>query len=75
MGLNEVERAQEVVLHLENHVESYQSNPRYSLALSVVGYAHKEIGNKEKAAEIFVSVLEIIPGHFPVAEALESCCS
>ena len=74
MNLNEIEKAQEIALQLENYVARFQSTPTYSLALSVVGYAHKVLGNKENAAEIFISVLEIIPEHLPVTEALESCC-
>ena len=73
MKLNEVGKAQEVALRLENDVERFQSTPEYSLALSIVGYANKLIGKKEKAAKIFVSVLEINPGHLPVTEALKSC--
>ena len=72
MKLNEVEKAQEVALRLENYVERFQRSPETSLFLSIVGYANKLIGNKEKAAEIFVSVLEVNPGHLPVIEALES---
>jgi hypothetical protein len=63
MRLSEVGKAQEVTLRLENYVELFQRIPETSLPLSIVGYANKLIGNKEKAAEIFVSVLEIIPGH------------
>jgi tetratricopeptide (TPR) repeat protein len=74
MKLNEVGKAQEVALRLEDYVELFQFTPKYSLILSTVGYANKVIGNKEKAAEIFVSVLEINPGHLPVTEALESLC-
>jgi tetratricopeptide (TPR) repeat protein len=74
MKLNEVGKAQEVALRLEDYVERFQFTPEYSLILSTVGYANKLIGNKEKAAEIFVSVLEINPGHLPVTEALESLC-
>jgi tetratricopeptide (TPR) repeat protein len=70
MKLNEVGKAQEVALRLENYVK--RCTPKTSLALSIVGYANKLIGNKEKAAEIFVSAMEIIPGHLPVTEALES---
>ena len=73
MKLNEVGKAQEVVLRLEKYVDIFQRVPETSLFLSIVGYANKLIGNKEKAAEIFVSVLEIIPGHLPITEALESC--
>jgi tetratricopeptide (TPR) repeat protein len=72
MKLNEVGKAQEVALRLENYVEHFQRSPETSLALFIVGYANKLIGNKEKAAEIFVSVLEVNPGHLPVIEALES---
>ena len=72
MKLNEVGKAQEVALRLENYVERFQRSPETSLALSIVGYANKLIGNKEKAAEIFVSALEVNPGHLPVIEALES---
>ncbi|CAB3983516.1 ---NA--- [Paramuricea clavata] len=63
MKLNEVGKAQEVALRLENYVERFKRIPETSLFLSIVGYANKLIGNKEKAAEIFVSVFEIIPGH------------
>ncbi|CAB3992657.1 ---NA--- [Paramuricea clavata] len=63
MKLNEVGKAQEVALRLENYVERFQRTPEIYLALSIVGYANKLIENKEKAAEIFVLVLEIIPGH------------
>jgi hypothetical protein len=56
MKLNEVEKAQEVSLRLENYVERFQRIPK-------VGYANKLIGNKKKAAKIFFSVLEIISGH------------
>jgi tetratricopeptide (TPR) repeat protein len=74
MKLNEVGKAQEVALGLENYVERFQLTPEYSLVLSTVGYANKLTGNKQKAAEIFVLVLEINPGHLPVTEALESLC-
>jgi hypothetical protein len=74
MKLNEVEKAQEVALRLGDYVERFYHTPKtLALALSIVGYANKLIGKKEKAAEIFVSVLEIIPEHLPVTEALESC--
>jgi tetratricopeptide (TPR) repeat protein len=63
MKLSEVGKAQEVALRLENYVDIFQRIPETSLFLSIVGYANKLIGNKEKAAEIFVSALEIIPGH------------
>jgi tetratricopeptide (TPR) repeat protein len=63
MKLNDVGKAQEVALRLENYVERIQRTPETYLALSIVGYSNKLIGNKEKAAEIFVSALEIIPGH------------
>jgi tetratricopeptide (TPR) repeat protein len=72
MKLNEVRRAQEVALRLENYVKRFKRIPETSLFLSIVGYANKLIGNKEKAAEIFVSVLKIIPGHLPIIEALEN---
>ena len=74
MKLNEMGKVQEVAFLLESYVKRYEFTPMYLLALSMVGYAHRLIGNKEKAAEIFVSVLEFIPGHPPVTEALESCC-
>ena len=74
MKLNEVGKAQEVALRLENYVDIFKRTPETSVALSIVGYANKLIGKKEKAAEIFVSVLEINPEHLPVTEALESLC-
>ena len=70
----EVSKAEQLVIELENYIARFQSSPIYPLALSIVGYAYKLIGNSEKAAELFVAVLDIIPGHLPVAEALESCC-
>jgi tetratricopeptide (TPR) repeat protein len=74
MKLNEVGKTQEVALQLEDYVKRFPRIPETSLTLSIVGYANKLIGNKEKASEIFVSVLEINPGHLPVTEALESLC-
>ena len=72
--IREVEKAEECAIELENYIARLQSSPMYPLALSLAGYAYKLIGNNEKAAELFVAVLDIIPGHLPVAEALESCC-
>jgi hypothetical protein len=48
MKLNEVGKAQEVALRLENYVERFKLTPESSLALSTVGYANKLIGNKQK---------------------------
>lgn len=74
LKLNELEKAQNIAFQLEDYVARFHSTSTYSLVLSVLGYTYKLIGNKEKAAEIFVTVLEIIPGHLPVSKALESCC-
>ena len=71
---NKMVKAQEVACQLENYITRFQSLPTYLLVLSVVGYAHQLTGNMEKAAEVFVSVLESFPGYLPVAEALEACC-
>jgi tetratricopeptide (TPR) repeat protein len=73
LKLNEVQNAQESVLQMEKHVALFESDPDYPLILSVLGYTHKEIENRERAVEIFVSVLEINPGHAPVTVALETC--
>ena len=74
MKLNKAGKAQEIALRLENYVKRLRctSKSYLYLPLSTVGYANKLIGNKEKAAEIFVSALEVNPGHLPVIEALES---
>jgi tetratricopeptide (TPR) repeat protein len=72
--LDKMEKAQELTLILESVAEIYRSTSEYPLVRSMVGYAYKLIGNKEKSAEIFVSILEVIPGHPPVTEALETCC-
>ena len=40
----------------------------------LIGTNNKLIGNKEKATEIFVSALDIIPGHLPITEALDGLC-
>ena len=76
MKLKQIEEAEKVASSLESLVEEYPlSLPVNELIThSMAGYAYKIIGNKEKAAEIFVSVLEMNPGHPPVTEALESCC-
>ena len=76
MKLKHIEEAEKVALSLERLVEEYPLNlPVNKLTThSIAGYAYMIIGNKEKAAEIFVSVLEMNPGHPPVTEALESCC-
>ena len=73
--LNQIRKAQEAALLLERVVEEYPlSLPVNELVThSMAGYAYMIIGNKEKAAEIFVSVLKMNPGHPPVTEALESC--
>ena len=73
LKFNEMEKAQEVAILLENVVEFYQFSSLYAVARSMVGYAYKLTGKKEKAAEIFVSVLLLLPGHKPVTEALENC--
>ena len=69
---NEMEKAQESAVALEKYVCHLQSNSDYPLLLSVVGYTYKLIGNTKKAINVFVSVLEKMPGHPPVTEALES---
>ena len=73
LKFNEMEKAQEVALLLENALEFYQSSSLYAVVRSMVGYAYMLTGKKEKAAEIFVSVLLLLPGHKPVTEALENC--
>ena len=74
MKMDKMGKAEEVAFLLESVVKKYHSTSVNLLTRAVVGYAYKLLGNKEKAAEIFVSVLEMNPGHAPVAEALESCC-
>ena len=68
-GIIGEEIAQEFLHVLEKYVEDSED----SLVRSMAGYAYMIAGNKERAAEIFVSVLEMNPGHPPVIEALESC--
>ena len=73
MKLSKIEKAQKVAFFLEKVVKKYPMFPMNELiSHSMAGYAYKIIGNKEKAAKIFVSVLEKNPGHLPVIEALES---
>ena len=72
--IREVDKAEECAIELENYIARLQSSPMHPLALSLAGYAYKLIENNEKAAKLFVAVLEIIPEHPPVAEALESSC-
>ena len=76
MKLNRREEAEKVAFFLESVVEEYPLTLPVNKLIthSIAGYAYMIIGNKEKAAEIFVSVLEMNPGHPPVTEALESCC-
>ena len=75
MKLDQVEKAQKFAFLLENVIEEHTLEIDVELTTySMAGYAYKKIGNKEKAAEFFVSVLEINPGHPPVTEALESLC-
>ena len=72
--LGNMNKAKEIAFLLERVVEERYSTSTNLLSRSMVGYAYKQIGNKEKAAEIFESVLEMNPGHPPLTEALESCC-
>ena len=73
MKLNQVEKAQKFAFFLENVVkERTLEIDDDMITYSMAGYVYKKIGNKEKAAEIFVSVLKKNPGHPPVTEALES---
>ena len=76
MKLHQMRKAQKVAFLLETVVKDYPLTlPANDLIThAMVGYAYKIIGNEEKAAEIFVSVLEKNPGHPPVTEALESLC-
>ena len=74
MKLNEIRKAQKVTFFLQSVVEKY--SPVFYvndlITHSMAGYAYVITGNKQKAAEIFVSVLEKNPGYPPVTEALES---
>ena len=73
--LNKTDKAEQVVCKIENLCSGLKSDPNYPLILSVLGYAHKDIGNDDKAAEIFRSVLDVQPGHIPVTIALQNCLS
>ena len=74
MKLNEIQKAQKVAFFLESVVKKYARFPvKDSITHSMAGYAYMIVGNREKAKEIFVSVLEKNPGHQPLVEALESC--
>ena len=75
MKMHQIRKAQKVAFWLETVVRNYPTSPvKEVITHSMPGYAYKIIGNKEKAKEIFVSVLEKNPGHPPVTEALESLC-
>ena len=74
--MNETEEAEKVALVLDSLTKLTMTDSLTEKNLvdrQMAGYAYMLIGNKEKAAEIFVSVLEKIPGHPPVTTALESC--
>ena len=71
--LNKTEKAEEVVCKMDDLCSVLNSDPNYLLILSVLGYAYKNIGNDEKAAKIFQSVLDKQPGHAPVMIALQDC--
>jgi tetratricopeptide (TPR) repeat protein len=74
--MNETEEAEKVALVLDSLTKLTMTDSLTEKNLvdrQMAGYAYMLIGNKEKAAEIFVSVLEKIPGHPPVTAALESC--
>ncbi|CAB3992255.1 tetratricopeptide repeat [Paramuricea clavata] len=73
--LNKTDKAEQVVCKMENLCSGLKFDPNYPLILSVLGYAHKDIGNDDKAAEIFRSVLDVQPGHIPVTIALQDCLS
>ena len=75
MKLNPMREVEEAAFSLESIVKEYPlSLPVNELIThSMAGYAYKIIGNKEKAAEIFESVLKMNPGHPTVIEALKSC--
>ena len=73
LKLNRMEDCQESVQEMEAQMGLLACSPDYPLILSVLGYTHKEVGNKERAAENFAKVLEMIPEHEPVVDALESC--
>ena len=73
--LNKIRKAEKVAFFFECAVRGRPLLPvNESISLSMVGYAYKIIGNKEKAAEIFILALEKNPGHPPVTEALKSLC-
>ena len=72
--LGKMNKAKEIAFLLESLVKECYSTSANLLSHSMAGYAYKQIGNKEKAAEIFLSVLEMNPGHPPVTEAMASCC-
>ena len=75
MKLNQIEKTQKFAFFLERVVKEYPLEIDDDLiTYSMAGYAYMIIGNKEKAAEILVSVLESYPGHPPATEALESLC-
>ena len=66
-------KAHEVVCQMAEHCSRFKSYPNYPLILSVLGYAQKEIGNDDKAAEVFLKVLDMQPSHTPVSLALQNC--
>ena len=74
--LDKMDKALKMALFLDSAAGNYPLTPTSEkfVARQMAGYGYMLVGNKEKAAEIFLSVLEEIPEHPPVTEALESCC-
>ena len=71
--LGKTDELQVTVKRMEEYVASKRTSPLFPLCLAVLGYAYKETGNESKAAEAFNVVLQLMPGHRPVKNALESC--
>ena len=76
MKSNQIEKAQKFAIFFESVAKKHPLSSHYGvITYSLAGYAYMITENTEKAAEIFVSLLEINPGHPSVTEALESLAS
>ena len=72
--MGEFDKAQESAHRMEENVSHGDlSQPHVALIRSFLGYTYMEIGNEDKALEIFVEVLEVTPDNVPVNHALQSC--
>lgn len=72
--MGEIDKAQESAHRMEEYAShGYPSQPDVALIRSFLGYTYMEIGNENKAVEIFMEVLVATPDNVPVKHALQSC--